>query len=72
MTTAITLRRPHSLHRPGLLGSGVFDDVFDAFFNDFPTTCANRRQVTLLRISTVNRGATQFLNLLLPVSVATC
>lgn len=37
MTTAITLRRPTSITRPGLLGSGVFDDVFDAFFNDFPT-----------------------------------
>ena len=29
--TAITL------HRPSLLGSRVFDDVFDNFFNDFPT-----------------------------------
>ena len=29
--TAITL------HRPSLLGSRVFDDVFDSFFNDFPT-----------------------------------
>ena len=37
MTTAITLRRPAALHRPGLLGRGVFDDVFDSFFNDFPT-----------------------------------
>ena len=37
MTTAITLRRPATLHRPGLLGRGVFDDVFDSFFNDFPT-----------------------------------
>ena len=38
MTTAITLRRPSAaLHRPGLLGRGVFDDVFDSFFNDFPT-----------------------------------
>ena len=36
MTTAITLRRPATLHRPGLLGRGVFDDVFDSFFNDFP------------------------------------
>ena len=23
-------------YRPGLLGSGVFDDVFDNFFTDFP------------------------------------
>lgn len=37
MTTAITLRRPSTLHRPGLLGRGVFDDVFDSFFNDFPS-----------------------------------
>ena len=37
MTTAITLRRPATLHRPGLFGRGVFDDVFDSFFNDFPT-----------------------------------
>ena len=29
--TAITL------HRPSLLGSRVFDDGFDNFFNDFPT-----------------------------------
>ena len=29
--TAITL------HRPSLLGSRVFDDDFDNFFNDFPT-----------------------------------
>ena len=36
-TTAITLRRPTGLHRPGLLGRGVFDDVFDSFFNDFPS-----------------------------------
>jgi HSP20 family protein len=26
-----------ALHRPSLLGSRVFDDVFDSFFNDFPT-----------------------------------
>jgi len=31
MTTAITT------YRPGLLGSRVFDDVFDSFFNDFPS-----------------------------------
>jgi len=30
MTNAI------ATYRPGLLGSGVFDDVFDNFFTDFP------------------------------------
>lgn len=31
MSTALTT------FRPGLLGRGVFDDVFDSFFNDFPS-----------------------------------
>ena len=32
--TTLTTYRP--TYRPGLLGRGVFDDVFDGFFNDFP------------------------------------
>ena len=33
MTTLATYR---PAFRPGLLGRGVFDDVFDSFINDFP------------------------------------
>ena len=32
--TTLTTYRP--AYRPGLLGRGVFDDVFDSFFTDFP------------------------------------
>ena len=32
--TTLTTYRP--TYRPGLLGRGVLDDVFDGFFNDFP------------------------------------
>jgi len=32
--TTLTTYRP--TYRPGLLGSGVLDDVLDGFFNDFP------------------------------------
>jgi len=33
----MTMNTALSLHRPGLLGRGVFDDIFgNAFFNEFP------------------------------------
>ena len=34
MTNTLTTYRP--TFRPGLLGRGVFDDVFEGFFTDFP------------------------------------